>query len=102
MYPVYYPDSSNSHKQTCKKYKITPTQYAELLTAQRGLCAICRRPPAKRKLAVDHDHNTGLVRGLLCFYCNKYSVGRHDYISARAMFRYLSKPPANPILYKRP
>jgi len=41
-----------------------------MLKAQRGRCAICDRPPKKIQLAVDHDHKTKKVRGLLCFRCN--------------------------------
>lgn len=38
-----------------------------MLEAQQGLCAICRSGPAEH---VDHDHETGAVRALLCFNCN--------------------------------
>ena len=39
---------------------------------QGGVCAICFGPGvASRRLAVDHDHNTGKVRGLLCADCNR-------------------------------
>jgi hypothetical protein len=38
-----------------------------MLVAQGGLCAICRAAPAAH---VDHDHETGAVRALLCFNCN--------------------------------
>lgn len=39
--------------------------------AQGGVCKICRRPETQRKrLAVDHCHTTGAVRGLLCITCN--------------------------------
>lgn len=50
------------------EYGLTKTGYEDLLKAQAGGCAICgRKDSAKgRKLAVDHDHITGKVRGLLC------------------------------------
>lgn len=51
---------------------ITVAQYDEMLKKQNGLCAICERPPqGKIRLAVDHDHDTGRIRGLLCDYCNR-------------------------------
>lgn len=58
------------------KYGITPEQYDALLDAQQGVCAVCRRPETKHnqhgpcRLAVDHCHSTGRVRGLLCSECN--------------------------------
>lgn len=52
------------------KYGITEEEYAELLDAQAGGCALCGAPPGKVPLAVDHDHRTGRVRGLLCLGCN--------------------------------
>jgi hypothetical protein len=45
--------------------------YEALLDVQRGVCALCMRPPVKNRLAVDHDHETGRIRGLLCAPCNK-------------------------------
>jgi len=44
--------------------------YAERLKAQGGVCAICGKPPGKTRLALDHCHRTGRVRGLLCWSCN--------------------------------
>lgn len=44
--------------------------YDALLELQGGGCAICGRPPTTRRLALDHDHRTMQVRGLLCFRCN--------------------------------
>jgi len=41
-----------------------------MLAAQGGTCAICDSPPGSRRLAIDHDHATGVVRGLLCPRCN--------------------------------
>lgn len=59
-----------------KTYGLSAEEYARLLAAQAGVCAICLRPEtAKRRgitktLAVDHDHASGRVRGLLCVRCN--------------------------------
>ena len=41
-----------------------------MLAEQDGGCGICGDPPGKTALHVDHDHETGVVRGLLCFRCN--------------------------------
>lgn len=54
------------------RYDLTPEAYAGLLQTQGGACAVCRRAPTPGEdhLHVDHDHATGVVRGLLCFTCN--------------------------------
>jgi hypothetical protein len=52
-------------------YGITPAQYAAMLHGQAGVCAICEAaPPEGRTLCIDHDHDTGAVRGLICRKCN--------------------------------
>lgn len=53
-------------------YKLTIEQYEAILDYQRGVCYACQQPEpvAGRRLAVDHDHGTGLARGLLCSRCN--------------------------------
>ncbi len=47
-------------------YGLTPEQHKTMLEAQGGLCAICRGIGDGRSLLVDHCHETGMVRGLLC------------------------------------
>ena len=54
-----------------KQYGLTVEQYQAMLAAQHGVCAICKKPPTKRRLDVDHDHADGHVRQLLCERCNK-------------------------------
>ncbi|MDQ1396542.1 MAG: hypothetical protein QOG64_1801 [Acidimicrobiaceae bacterium] len=54
-----------------RKFGLTLEQYDEMLAAQLGGCAICGDPPeAGKALHIDHDHDTGEVRGLLCVRCN--------------------------------
>jgi hypothetical protein len=59
-------------------YGITLEDYETLLLAQNGTCAICHEPETRRyptgrvsNLCVDHDHETGKIRGLLCHRCNQ-------------------------------
>lgn len=59
-----------------KQFGISGDDYRELLQKQQGTCAICgQQCPSGRQLAVDHDHRTGAVRGLLCGNCNN-GLGR--------------------------
>lgn len=50
---------------------MTVDEFNARLEAQSGVCAICDLPPAKGRLQVDHDHETGKIRALLCAPCNK-------------------------------
>lgn len=53
----------------------TTAEYDLLLISQNGVCAICHKAPRGSRLCVDHDHDTGKVRGLLCTHCNLYLAG---------------------------
>jgi hypothetical protein len=54
-----------------KRSGINAEEYNNWLDKQGGRCAICgEEPPDSRGLAVDHDHKTGKIRGLLCYRCN--------------------------------
>lgn len=57
------------------KYGLTKEDYLSLLDSQEGVCAICHKEEQENArspwLSVDHCHETGLVRGLLCERCNK-------------------------------
>lgn len=71
--PDYYRDS-----ELRKRYGITLDEYNTMLANQNGVCAICEQPEKRvdkrvnrvSYLAVDHCHETGKVRGLLCHTCN--------------------------------
>lgn len=54
------------------KYGISPDDYHGMLERQGGCCALCgvSECPSGRRFAVDHCHDTGVVRGILCYDCN--------------------------------
>jgi hypothetical protein len=58
-------------------HSMTIVEYDAMFNFQGGKCAACRKPETARnqfgllRLAVDHDHTTGKVRGLLCMRCNR-------------------------------
>lgn len=63
------------NQQLQKKYSITEEIYDGIFKAQNGVCSICKCHQRYKRLAVDHDHKTGQVRGLLCENCNR-GLGR--------------------------
>ena len=72
-----------------KKYNLTPGEYNQMALNQNGRCAICEQPI---KLHVDHDHETGKVRGLLCQRCNTGSgLFKHDVKILRNAVKYFKK-----------
>lgn len=62
------------------KYGITLAEYDDILEAQDGGCAICGKTPKEegKRLAVDHNHETGQIRALLCAHCNTGLGGFRD------------------------
>lgn len=65
-------------KSLKSRYGLTVEGYEALHAQQRGCCAICGQPEKvsqvggePQRLAVDHCHDTGAVRGLLCYSCNR-------------------------------
>lgn len=54
-----------------RRYGITLETFRELAEKQNGRCAICGNPPRGKRLCIDHDHDSGRVRGLLCHRCNR-------------------------------
>lgn len=86
--PIYYKqhhemskaaEKKNRHKHVRRalngklrlRYNITVEQYEQMLITQNGVCAICRRQELNgKRLSVDHDHGTKIVRGLLCQFHN--------------------------------
>lgn len=94
----------NSECRTCRsvawiqhKYDLSVTEYQELYDSQGGRCAICNQLPTGGRLCVDHNHDSGDVRGLLCDNCNKaiglFQDSPEVIISAVEYIQAARKPP---------
>lgn len=92
-------DPENQHIRMLKsKYNLTDNEYNELFLLQQGVCAICGKSESAldrtgkriRRLAIDHNHATGRVRGLLCGDCNQL-IGRleQDEVRVKRMLEYI-------------
>ena len=81
-----------------RKYGITVEEYKNSYKEQNGLCAICGNSPKQKgwRLSVDHNHNTGKFRGLLCGNCNSALGMVDDNIEIlQNMITYLNKHKEN-------
>jgi len=99
-------DSREKHAQTNDQrfaaylqrvYGITFDEFLGMSADQDDRCGICRKPDSVHpKLSVDHDHDTGHVRGLLCFACNT-GIGKlgDDYATLQAAADYLNPETEN-------
>jgi hypothetical protein len=95
---------ANRNKHYKKRYGITVEEYEAMSLAQNHLCAICGMPESKKRkdgttsiLAVDHDHNTGKVRELLCIGCN-HMLGNieNKQVSLDAIAAYIKRHSGEP------
>ena len=76
-------------------YRLSEEEYNSILNYQGGVCAGCGEPPHGRCLAVDHDHKTGRIRGLLCWLCNRaIGILRDRALTATRLGAYLDHPTA--------
>lgn len=105
--PVFYCQGSRCHacasrashrSMIARVYDLTGEQYEQLLKWQGGRCYFCQRVPRSKRLAVDHDHESGLVRGLLCADdergCNAAILGNiRSLAMAQRIVAYLEKSP---------
>ena len=80
-----------------RNFFLMTVEDADLVFAyQNNLCAICKRPAhGGKRLALDHRHSDGLVRGGLCNWCNRAIARFRDNIERlKAAADYLENPPA--------
>lgn len=86
------------------RFDMTPEQYDELLAKQGGGCAICgqhRVRSGRYSMHIDHDHETGAVRGILCPHCNA-GIGHFEDNPSRllAAAEYLRRASREPTPYR--
>jgi hypothetical protein len=99
-------------KATLQKYGLSEAEWQVMADAQGHRCFVCEKTPTTGRLVIDHEHVKGwkkmppeqrklYVRGLLCWVCNHYYVGRGITVAkAENVVRYLSlyaaRRPATP------
>lgn len=81
------------HESFLRRRLVTKEQFEAMLLAQASLCAICREAftdTGKTRLEVDHDHQTGFIRGVLCGSCNR-GIGslKDDIVLLKKAIEYL-------------
>lgn len=78
--------------QNLKKYGLRPEEYDAMFVAQGKVCAICGVGTNGRAFPVDHDNETGKVRGILCDACN-VGIGhlRHSEVIMKKAIKYLKE-----------
>lgn len=85
-------------------YGISADEYWAIYEYQNKRCYICERATgARKRLSVDHCHDTGIVRGLLCQRCNRDILGhlRDDIAAFERAIEYLVEPPALHVIGSR-
>jgi hypothetical protein len=87
--------------QLLYKYNLTSKEWEQIFDTQGRVCAGCKRPPSdfKHTFAVDHDHSTHLIRGILCWKCNSLLPVRKNLKELlQNLLTYLADPPATKAL----
>ena len=62
--------NTSYYKQRLAQYGLTPEQHLKLMDDSKGQCMICFTQHDPKGLVIDHCHDSGIVRGLLCSHCN--------------------------------
>lgn len=88
-----------------RAFGITVEQYEEIAKSQDFVCSICKQPEREKRngriraLAVDHNHTTGKIRGLLCGRCNKFIGQAEENVSIlEAAIAYLNEHNENNVV----
>ena len=83
-----FEDTRAAYRASGRKFRtgVSQEDFNQMFEHQNGCCAICKRhqSESKRTFSVDHDHKTGLIRGLLCNECNLFLGLAYDSTSILA------------------
>lgn len=95
---AYYPFLVNvpKEKSLLENFNLTLSDWQKIFDYQKGLCAICQKPLIKPN--TDHEHASGLIRGILCIWCNR---NLREYMTVdfvQKVLNYLTNPPASTAL----
>lgn len=82
---------TSSDNRRIKNYGVSRRQFREMMTNQSDMCGICRCHLTEDTANVDHDHETGQIRGLLCKRCNLNLHVIEDRAFMKNALRYLGQ-----------
>lgn len=101
------PKDQAADKRLRREYQITLEEHKKVFKFQNYVCAMCKQPVSegKSRLAVDHRHSDGLLRGLLCMKCNRAIGAFHRFFPDtvdmfQAAVEYLRNPPMTAVFKK--
>lgn len=84
------------------RFNSSTDDYDNILEEQGGKCPICEKRPGDKRFPMDHDHKTGLIRGIPCLNCNLIFIGKNrDPAKYRRAAEYLENPPARRVIGDR-
>lgn len=80
-------------------FHLTLVEDRQILEFQNNVCAICRRPAGKFRLSTEHRHSDGLIRGKVCWFCNRIlATAQDDPVRLTSAAEFLRNPPATQAL----
>lgn len=96
---INYDNTKDNYKKRARKsrlkrtYGITEKEWQTMFKNQGGKCALCNKDhkEMKTKMHTEHNHKSGKIRALVCFYCNVFRIGKLNLEWSKKVYEYMLK-----------